>query len=272
VVPDLDLSRLNEGRVGVKLALPAGTYLRPATNVIAEVNFSLPPGATPAAAALGLLEEPVATRVLDTNAVSLPVDNVILPVIRPPESPALLVNQAGLFWERLTVINPGNSNLAAAWIAVSGLGLDSLSNRIRLENLSGTASVGPVLQVLDLPAGAAVELTAEYFVSDRVTRPKPVYEAHVSAPLVPTIVETGRPRIQRVVFRDQVALVEFNTISNRLYYVQYAPAADATNWSTALPPLRGTGQRVQWIDNGPPKTASPPGPETNRFYRILQSN
>jgi hypothetical protein len=74
------------------------------------------------------------------------------------------------------------------------------------------------------------------------------------------------------VFRDRLALVEFNTISNRLYYVQYAPSADSTNWATSLPPLRGTGQRVQWIDNGPPKTVSLPGPGTNRFYRVLQSN
>lgn len=272
VLPELDDSRLDEGRLGVKLALPPGRFLMPATNVILQVSFTLQTGATGAAAALGLLEEPVATRVFDTNAVSLAVDNVILPVVRPAAEPALLINQAGLFWDRLTVINPGNSNLASAWISVAGLGLDSLSNQVRLQNLSGTASVGPVLQVLNLAAGESVELTAEYYVSDRVTRPTPRYEAHVASPLAPLIVETGRPRIERVVFRDRLALVEFNTISNRLYYVQYAPSADSTNWATSLPPLRGTGQRVQWIDNGPPKTVSLPGPGTNRFYRVLQSN
>jgi hypothetical protein len=126
--------------------------------------------------------------------------------------------------------------------------------------------------VLNLPAGATVDLIAEYYVADRRTQPTPVYEAGVANPLVAVYGETGQPKIERVLFRDQMALVEFNTISNRLYYVQYAPIAAATNWSTALPPLTGTGQRVQWIDNGPPKTDSVPGGTSNRFYRIIQSN
>jgi hypothetical protein len=272
VVPVLDTSRLAEGRVGITLSLPAGNYLLPATNLIAEVNFVLNEGAVPAAAALGLLEEPVATRVRDTNAVNLPVDNVILPVVRLSEGPGLIVNQSGLFWERLAVINPGNSNLPSAWISVTGLGLDSLSRQIRLQNLTATASVGPVLQLLDIPAGQTVNLIAEYYVSDRVTQPTPVYEAHVSWPVVPVIAESGRPKVERVLFRNNLALVEFNTISKRLYYVQYAPTADATNWTTSLPPLAGNGQRLQWIDNGPPKTESLPGNATNRFYRIIQSN
>jgi hypothetical protein len=59
---------------------------------------------------------------------------------------------------------------------------------------------------------------------------------------------------------------------NRLYYVQYSSNVNAlaTNPLTALPAVRGTGSRVQWIDNGPPKTVSPPASGT-RFYRVLES-
>lgn len=272
IVPVLDTSRLADGRVGVTLALPAGKFLLPATNLIAKVNFTVAAGQAPAQAALGLLEEPVATRVLNTNAVSLPVDNVILPVIRVSPGPGLVVNQAGLFWERLTVIYPGNSNLPSAWITVTGLGRDSLDHPIRLQNLSGVTTNAPFLQALNLAPGGSVDLTAEYYVSDRVTKPTPVYEAHVAGPLVAVYTETGRPKIERVIFRNGLALVEFNTISNRLYHVEYAPTADATNWATSLPPLTGTGQRMQWIDNGPPKTESLPLSATNRFYRVIQSN
>lgn len=272
IIPLLDTNRLAEGRVGVTLSLPTGKFLLAATNLIAEVHLALGAGQSPSAAALGLLESPVATQVLDTNAVSQPVDNVILPVVRQPAGPGVIAKQAGLFWERLSVINPGNSNLPCAWITVTGLGRDSLGKNIRLQNLTGTSTNGPFLQVLNLPAGATVDLIAEYYVADRRTQPTPVYEAGVANPLVAVYGETGQPKIERVLFRDQMALVEFNTISNRLYYVQYAPIAAATNWSTALPPLTGTGQRVQWIDNGPPKTDSVPGGTSNRFYRIIQSN
>lgn len=272
IVPVLDTTALAEGRVGVTVTLPAGKFLLAATNLIAEVHFAPRAGQSPAAVALGLLESPVATQVLDTNAVSQPVDNVILPVVRQPEGPGLIVNQAGLFWERLSVVNPGNSNLPCAWITVTGLGRDSLGKTIRLQNLTGTAASGPFLQVLNIPAGGTVDLIAEYYVGDRRTQPTPTYEPSVSNPVVVVYGETGQPKVERVLFRDPLALVEFNTISNRLYYVQYAPVASATNWSTALPPLTGNGQRMQWIDNGPPKTESLPGGATNRFYRIIQAN
>mgnify|MGYP000661903502 CR=1 FL=1 len=44
---------------------------------------------------------------------------------------------------------------------------------------------------------------------------------------------------------------------------------DALNWNTAIPFVKGNGSRLQWIDNGPPKTTSSPGSQLNRFYRAI---
>ncbi len=33
--------------------------------------------------------------------------------------------------------------------------------------------------------------------------------------------------------------------------------------------VRGAGNRTQWIDRGPPRTASAPALQNIRFYRIL---
>jgi hypothetical protein len=66
---------------------------------------------------------------------------------------------------------------------------------------------------------------------------------------------------------SRVFLVEFLTVSNRLYSVQYS--ADVQNWRDAQPSVRGNGTRIQWIDDGEPKTISDPDAVPARFYRVL---
>jgi len=63
--------------------------------------------------------------------------------------------------------------------------------------------------------------------------------------------------------------VEFSTLTNRIYYLQYS--ADLLEWRTALPALTGNGGYLQWLDLGPPKTESDPRTVAHRFYRILLS-
>ena len=96
----------------------------------------------------------------------------------------------------------------------------------------------PVFTVEVVPASAAVEPAGTVLAVDRVVQ-----------------LSSGFVR------------VEFTTMSNRVYYLQYS--ADLASWRTALPALTGTGRDVQWLDTGPPKTESLPQSVTNRFYRIL---
>jgi hypothetical protein len=46
-------------------------------------------------------------------------------------------------------------------------------------------------------------------------------------------------------------------------------SADLTNWVSAAPLVRASANRTQWIDAGPPKTTSPPGPG-GRYYRVVE--
>jgi hypothetical protein len=122
-------------------------------------------------------------------------------------------------------------------------------------------------------------LTLEYYVSDglpgSVGTPDYVTEfALDSTPLVPV----GRRSLVPVTYQPVLTggvLLEFPTLTNFSYYVRYSDvlsdfsAQDATNSviRTARPALQGNGRKVQWLDNGLPRTVSVP---TNRFYRVLE--
>ena len=66
---------------------------------------------------------------------------------------------------------------------------------------------------------------------------------------------------------DGTFLLEFATMPGRFYYVQYT--ADFRQWHTSQPAITSNASRVQWIDNGQPKTLSAPSTEAQRFYRVI---
>ena len=66
-------------------------------------------------------------------------------------------------------------------------------------------------------------------------------------------------------------MLEFTTISNRLYSVQYSANMNGA-WNTVTPPVTGNGDKIQWVDTGAPKTASTApdhGRAPSRFYRVI---
>jgi len=278
VVPVLNTNRLAEGRIGITLALPGGRSLQAATNRLVEVNWTLAPGLTGADAGFALLEDPVPTRVLDVTGNVQPVNAAILPVVEVSSTPPVLEPQSALFLQTLTVINPGVSNLADARISIGGLGVDSLTNAILAWNASGFAGTNPFVQPGPIPAAGHVDLTMEYYVSDRTTLPHPVYEAQVGAPNGLTAVNPAWFKVEKIVFTGNEAVLTFNSVSGATYYVQYlnthtgpdgVTVTDA-DWSTALPGILGQGNFMQWIDNGPPKTSSRPADATSRWYRMIR--
>ena len=60
--------------------------------------------------------------------------------------------------------------------------------------------------------------------------------------------------------------LEFPSKENVNYYIQYRDDVNAP-WKTSPTPVRGTGKIVNWLDEGPPNTESPPSEK--RFYRVL---
>jgi len=53
--------------------------------------------------------------------------------------------------------------------------------------------------------------------------------------------------------------------------VLYADNSSFTNELAAQPAIVAPADRVQWIDDGPPKTVSPPASVSSRFYRVIQN-
>ena len=80
---------------------------------------------------------------------------------------------------------------------------------------------------------------------------------------------TALGRQSRWAFDPVTYRIEFDTVLNRSYQVQYS--LDAVRWKTAEPAVVGTGKRASWVDDEPPKTDSPPASEQARFYRALRA-
>ena len=143
--------------------------------------------------------------------------------------------------------------------------------------VTGTTVSTPYAQVNNLRPGESREVTLEFFVTDHLTVPKPLYSISRADPIV-TVVSANSTPVTIVASRytpDNAFLVEFTTDPGGIYYIQYAGtpeelAANPYRAKTALPPVKGTGGSVQWIDNGPPKTESVPV-NGARFYRVLRS-
>ncbi len=68
--------------------------------------------------------------------------------------------------------------------------------------------------------------------------------------------------------RNGTFLIEFATLPNRTYYIQYRDNV-ADEWETVPTPFAGNGMHLLWIDAGPPDTKSLPSAVNSRYYRVL---
>ena len=67
---------------------------------------------------------------------------------------------------------------------------------------------------------------------------------------------------------DGGQLIEWSAEFGRRYAVQYSD--NLTTWHQVEPAVTAPANRVQWVDDGPPKTASHPRSVPHRYYRILE--
>ncbi len=66
-------------------------------------------------------------------------------------------------------------------------------------------------------------------------------------------------------------LIEFPAKTNQTYTVVYSDNASFSNAMIAPPAIVAPANIVQWIDYGPPATASAPTNSNSRFYRVLKN-
>jgi len=139
-------------------------------------------------------------------------------------------------------------------------------------NASGTNHGRPYVALMrTLDPGAGAVLLVEYFVPSRIPFADPEVEAWgvpVFRPAVPagTGVTMGRPRL----LPTGGLLLEFPAEPGRTYCIVYSDNVEFADAWPALPVVTAPADRVQWIDEGPPKTFRRPDRVPASFYRVIE--
>ena len=184
--------------------------------------------------------------------------------------------QTSLMRQLLTLTNVTSQTLAAVRVTIH-LSAAERAKHIVVYNASGTNGAGePYLQHnYSVLPGDHVTFTAEYYSPDRVTVPNPTFtvelvaqETLVSPP--GTVQAVLRPPV--VLAPDNALLIDFLTVKGATYYILYKDDLASSNWTVAQPQVAGTSYDVQWVDDGPPKTKSPPSAVPQRYYEVLKAN
>jgi uncharacterized repeat protein (TIGR01451 family) len=277
--------------VALSNALPAGVLLRgvaPASAVFTTNNgsllFSVGTVANGASATYqvtiqptnaGMLTLPASlsrSSALDTNAANdsasatLNVQPPILGQLTASITSTQRFNpQTGLLEQTIRITNVGTSAVASARVVLTGL-----TNW--LFNAVGTNNGNPfVVYGSTLDTNQSVDLVLEYFIPTRSSVPDPVLSAY-GVPAVNLTAQTNASlAISRCTLVPQGLLIEFQSVPGRAYLILYSDNASFTNALMAQPTIVAPADRVQWIDDGPPKTISRLADCTNRFYKVVQT-
>ncbi|MSU57413.1 MAG: HYR domain-containing protein [Pedosphaera sp.] len=173
--------------------------------------------------------------------------------------------QTGLLEQKVRVNNPTGSDYQGVRVYAA-----NLTNGTTLWNKSGITNGVPYVQSsARVVPGSYVDFVLEYYVPTP-TVPNPQLRAELVEPSGGGVITAGTVG-QHIAFARMLSnrtfLLEFDSVAGRIYYVQYS--CDLQTWKYAQPALTGTGTRVQWVDNGQPKTESAPSDQKMRYYRLI---
>jgi hypothetical protein len=265
---------VSAGQIGFDLTLAGAGTFAAGSNAVVFLNFTVAAGATQSIASVTLQGVPTTNQVL--NAASAPLACYFLsgPVVfkATGTNAYTLRSQTGATEEALPIFNPAGSASALTFLRISffDLGKDSLGNAIYLINATGTNNGVPyvLIPTTIAPAGT-FPMSVEYYVSDRVTSPKPRLVVEVVTGGFPVAPAGTTLTPDRAEFHQGRFKVDFLSTAGKTYYIQYSASALGP-FETSFPGLAGTGGRIQWVDTGPPRTTSLPTAAGTRFYRLLQ--
>ncbi|MSU57437.1 MAG: tandem-95 repeat protein [Pedosphaera sp.] len=184
--------------------------------------------------------------------------------------------QTGLFEQRVTVTNTGASTVAAFRLLVGNInGTNGVPRtNVTLINATGTnVDLRPYVQYNSaLNPGSNVTLILEFFVPDR----KPFTNSLEVIAVLPSGAGTNAGAgvfIDRAFtdarFSPVRFVLEWTSIPGKTYTIIYSDVGPSGPWLVATPTVTAPANRVQWYDDGPPKTVSVPLSVTNRFYRVI---
>ena len=172
--------------------------------------------------------------------------------------------QTGLFKQVVTITNNNLGTLPAFRVLVGGLPIgvtvansqgDVLGNSFLLFNQA-------------LESGESIELTVEYLQADASGGFEPTFEMELLDRVENQSAGEGVEVDRCEVLENGDVLIEFPSQIGATYTVQYSQNGEA--WNNVVPDITAGGTRLQWIDNGPPKTISHPSGEKLRLYRVIK--
>ena len=259
--------------IGFDLTLPAAQTFTAGSNVVVFLNFAVGVGVTQSIASLMLQDVPVPNQVLNVAGASLPSYFRSGAVIFKSNAAYALQSQTGATEEALPILNPASSVSAVTLLRISffDLGVDSLGNAIRLLNATGTNNGVPYILIPTAIAPAGTfPLNVDYYVSDRITSPKPRLVIEVVTDGYPARPAGTELMVDRISLNQGRVTLDFRSRAGKTYYVIYSANFAGPFDQTSFPGISGTGGPLQWVDTGPPRTASLPTALGTRFYRLME--
>jgi hypothetical protein len=233
----------------------------------------------------GLLQVSYAPYVSGQSEVSIRVKNsrgdsatttvsIVLPALPSPSvkvNPLIRLNRAtGLYEQKVTVKNIAGRAIAGFELTISGL-----AKGVVFHNSTTPKKGGGVYSYnKPLLSGESVRVVLKYYSSKRGAIGQPsitVAPGGVSGKARKMVakVAIGNPpfAVERCeVQADRSVAIEFPAEAGRNYRVQYS--SDAIHWNECPGVLSTAGNRIQWVDRGPPQTDSVPAANPSRFYRV----
>jgi uncharacterized repeat protein (TIGR01451 family) len=211
---------------------------------------------------------------IDTNtannfaSTNIPINAFTGQLVAVTNSPQTFNPQTGFLEQTVMVSNVGTTAVASVRVVVTGL-----TNL--LYNAVGVNGGNPyVVYPNTLDTNQSVTLLLEFFNPSRV--PFPLSNAQLQALGAGTVDLTSPGGTNGsfaitgpVLLPSGGLLIEFQSIPGHTYSVLYSDDMSFTNTLVAQPSIVAQADRVQWIDDGPPKTISVPASVSSRFYRVL---
>ena len=176
--------------------------------------------------------------------------------------------QVGYLEQTIIVSNTGPTLVAAARVIVSGLTTNRLANAV------GTNDGNPfVVYSAALDTNQSVSLLLQFYPNrtpfafgNAQLHPVEVMPLDLTPPanLSSNVNFTG-------IFQMPSGgmLLEFPTVTNRTYTVEYSSNLLSPNWLAAQPSIVAPANYTFWIDYGPHATLSHPNNSAVRFYRVF---
>jgi len=174
--------------------------------------------------------------------------------------------QTGLFKQTIAITNDNPRALPSFRVLVNGL-----PEGVSVHNAQGAIEGTSFLtHKQTLGSGESIDLIVEYYQADASGGFEPSFEIE----LLDLEAEPGAGEgilVDRCeVLPNRDVLIEFDSQIGQVFTIQYSD--DGLNWTNVVPEVVAGGTRLQWIDNGPPKTSSHPGEEKLRLYRVIQKD